>query len=124
MQIAAIRRTAVCRTIGRSFYQAGVTAVSRLRSPTCGSRAPPPRGHGKREADLDADRIRQSRVPALWFSQPIAQRAASTSTEYCAYCAPMSDHHHHDHDHSELSETELRVRALETVLTEKGYVDP
>ena len=39
----------------------------------------------------------------------------------------MSDHdhdHHHDHDHSELSETELRVRALETILTEKGYVDP
>ena len=31
---------------------------------------------------------------------------------------------HHDHDHSDLSETELRVRALETVLTEKGYVDP
>jgi len=34
------------------------------------------------------------------------------------------DHHHHDHDHSELSDTELRVRALETILTEKGYVDP
>jgi nitrile hydratase len=34
------------------------------------------------------------------------------------------DHHHRDHDHSELSETELRVRALETILTEKGYVDP
>src|SRR5882757_11415138 len=34
------------------------------------------------------------------------------------------DHHHHDHDHSELSETELRVRALESILTEKGYVDP
>src|SRR5712671_7987879 len=35
------------------------------------------------------------------------------------------DHHHHaDHDHSELSETELRVRALETILTEKGYVEP
>jgi len=33
------------------------------------------------------------------------------------------DHHHHD-DHSELSETELRVRALETILTEKGYIDP
>lgn len=31
----------------------------------------------------------------------------------------------HDHDHgSELSEMQLRVRALETVLTEKGYVDP
>jgi nitrile hydratase subunit alpha len=35
------------------------------------------------------------------------------------------DHHHHDHDHgSELSPLEARVRALETVLTEKGYVDP
>ena len=32
---------------------------------------------------------------------------------------------HDDHDHSsELSETQLRVRALETVLTEKGYIDP
>jgi nitrile hydratase subunit alpha len=38
----------------------------------------------------------------------------------------MTEHdHHHDHDHgSELSETQLRVRALETILTEKGYVDP
>jgi nitrile hydratase len=35
------------------------------------------------------------------------------------------DHDHHDHAHgSELSETQLRVRALETILTEKGYVDP
>ena len=33
-------------------------------------------------------------------------------------------HHDHDHDHSELSESQLRVRALETILTEKGYVDP
>ena len=36
----------------------------------------------------------------------------------------MSDHDH-DHDHgSHLSEVQLRVRALETILTEKGYVDP
>ena len=35
------------------------------------------------------------------------------------------DHHdHHDHHGSELSEAQLRVRALETILTEKGYVDP
>ena len=35
------------------------------------------------------------------------------------------DHHPHDHEHgSELSEMQLRVRALETILTEKGYVDP
>jgi nitrile hydratase subunit alpha len=45
---------------------------------------------------------------------------------------PMPSHDHdHDHDHeghdhhgSELSETQLRVRALETILTEKGYIDP
>src|SRR5436190_9540143 len=35
------------------------------------------------------------------------------------------DLHPHAHPHgSELSETELRVRALETILTQKGYVDP
>jgi nitrile hydratase len=34
------------------------------------------------------------------------------------------DHdHHHDHEHSELSEMQLRVRALETILIEKGYVE-
>ncbi|HEV2624521.1 MAG TPA: nitrile hydratase subunit alpha, partial [Xanthobacteraceae bacterium] len=40
----------------------------------------------------------------------------------------MAQNHGHDHDgsehSSELSEMQLRVRALETVLTEKGYVDP
>lgn len=42
----------------------------------------------------------------------------------------MSGHEHdHDRDHghdqgSHLSEAQLRVRALETILTEKGYVDP
>ena len=37
-----------------------------------------------------------------------------------------ADHDHaHGSDHgSELSEMQLRVRALETILTEKGYVDP
>jgi len=35
------------------------------------------------------------------------------------------DHpHDHDDDHSELGEMDLRVRALETVLTQKGYIDP
>jgi nitrile hydratase subunit alpha len=35
-------------------------------------------------------------------------------------------HHHHDGsgDHGELSEMDLRVRALESVLTQKGYIDP
>jgi len=36
------------------------------------------------------------------------------------------DHHHDDghDDHSHLDEMDLRVRALQTVLTEKGYIDP
>ena len=34
------------------------------------------------------------------------------------------DHDDHSHQHgSELSEMQLRLRALETVLAEKGYVD-
>ena len=39
----------------------------------------------------------------------------------------MSFDPHHAHDHpemSELSDMQARVRSLETVLTEKGYVDP
>ena len=38
----------------------------------------------------------------------------------------MAAHDHHGHDHeeaSELSETELRVRAIQTILVEKGYTD-
>ncbi|MEK8049315.1 nitrile hydratase subunit alpha [Ideonella sp. DXS22W] len=35
------------------------------------------------------------------------------------------DHDHHGHDdHSHLDEMDRRVRALETVLTAKGYIDP
>lgn len=33
-------------------------------------------------------------------------------------------HDDHGHDHSELGEMDLRVRALETVLAQKGYIDP
>jgi nitrile hydratase len=42
-----------------------------------------------------------------------------------------SDDHAHHHDHteheahgSELSEMQIRVRSLETILTQKGYIDP
>jgi nitrile hydratase len=39
--------------------------------------------------------------------------------------SPHDHDHDQDHDHgSELSEMQLRVRALETVLAEKGYIDP
>jgi nitrile hydratase len=36
----------------------------------------------------------------------------------------MSQGHEHEHEHSHLDETDLRVRALQTVLTQKGYIDP
>jgi nitrile hydratase len=39
------------------------------------------------------------------------------------YDAAVS-HEPHDHEHSELGEMGLRVRALETVLAQKGYIDP
>jgi nitrile hydratase subunit alpha len=34
------------------------------------------------------------------------------------------EHDHHDDHASELSEMQLRTRALETILLEKGYIDP
>src|SRR3984893_15142575 len=43
----------------------------------------------------------------------------------CEGLAMPDDPHSHDHAHgSELSEIQRRVRALETILTEKGYIDP
>jgi nitrile hydratase len=51
---------------------------------------------------------------------------AAMSDKHEAHDDRHHDHHGHDHQGhgSELSEMQLRVRALETVLTEKGYVDP
>jgi nitrile hydratase subunit alpha len=39
------------------------------------------------------------------------------------YILPMAAHDHDHQDGSNLSEMELRVRALETILVEKGYVE-
>jgi nitrile hydratase len=39
----------------------------------------------------------------------------------------MSDDHHHPHEHdqhSKLDDMEVRVRALRTILSQKGYIDP
>src|SRR3954463_6029472 len=37
----------------------------------------------------------------------------------------LHDDHDHDHEHgSELSRVEIRVRALQSILSEKGYVEP
>ncbi len=67
-----------------------------------------------------------------------AQRSASTAAALsyeglnpicCAGTLPgMAHDHDDDHEHadghSELDPTELRVRALQSVLTQKGYIDP
>ncbi len=42
----------------------------------------------------------------------------------CCEDMRLGSHHESHEDHSELSEVALRVRALETVLSGKGYVDP
>lgn len=40
------------------------------------------------------------------------------------YNSRMAHDQHHQHEHSELPDIELRVRALRTVLEQKGYIDP
>jgi nitrile hydratase len=54
----------------------------------------------------------------------MARRLAESRLDIAKFFRLSCVMSNHDHDHSHLSETELRVRALETVLTEKGYVDP
>jgi nitrile hydratase subunit alpha len=64
-------------------------------------------------------------MPNIYFVNKSVGASSSRSA------MSLSSHDDHDGDHgnhhehgSELSEIELRVRALETVLIEKGYVDP
>ncbi|MDB5956890.1 nitrile hydratase subunit alpha [Ramlibacter sp.] len=38
--------------------------------------------------------------------------------------ATQDPHDGHEHGHSDLDATELRVRALQSILTQKGYIDP
>ena len=48
----------------------------------------------------------------------------ASGTRLRSRLTPMGHGHDHDEDHSELEPMEVRVRALETLLTEKGYIDP
>src|SRR2546423_363122 len=63
-------------------------------------------------------------------AQDEQERGGGHGTSLLCLCGRrnMSDHHDHDDDHAEegspLTETELRVRALESLLVEKGLVDP
>src|ERR1044072_2089658 len=43
---------------------------------------------------------------------------------WVGYIFPMAKHDHNHAEGSNLSEMDLRVRALETILVEKGYIEP
>ena len=65
-----------------------------------------------------------SRVMRMLSSSSIRAREYPLSPGGLSFGWSMADDHH-DHDHgSELSETQIRVRALESALIERGLVDP
>lgn len=55
---------------------------------------------------------------------PDSQSDDHTSDHLSASGHHSHDSHDHAHDHSHLDDTALRVRSLQTLLTEKGYIDP
>ena len=55
---------------------------------------------------------------------PAANAATQRPSPAVDYDRAMDDAARSHDDHSELSEIELRVRALESILVEKGYVQP
>src|SRR5262245_17207341 len=83
------------------------------KTPIRGYAPPSPADRGRHESST------------LHMRLPCPQTGEDMNAEgFFCYDAVMSTHDH-DHEHgSELSDTQLRVRALETILTEKGYVDP
>ena len=52
-----------------------------------------------------------------------ALAAKVDGTDFVRYISPMSEHQHDHNEGSNLSEMDLRVRALETILVEKGYIE-
>src|SRR6516165_7157664 len=70
--------------------------------------------------EMLAARGRESYAVSVEAGGGLCEPAASRPQKGSAMPA---DNHTHDHG-SELSEMQLRVHALETILTEKGYVDP
>src|SRR5712691_4306170 len=69
-----------------------------------------------------------SRSPRLCRTGGLAVASGAAAMQGCrdsigGVAMAADDHRSHAHG-SELSDLQLRVRALETILTEKGYVDP
>jgi len=58
------------------------------------------------------------------IQRPCLTRETTLSSPSHDHANAHSHSHNHDHDHATLSEMDVRVRALETLLTQKGYIDP
>ncbi len=56
-------------------------------------------------------------------SEPAQQPDDNVNKRDKSALATDLDHHDHPHDHSHLDDTALRVRSLQTLLTEKGYIE-
>src|SRR5262249_13636672 len=112
----------------------------RRRWPPAGaSRTSPPSPTSSSSASASASRARPTRdCPSSW---PRGRLGPPAGVGYHAGArseTPMTEHDHephHDHGHphiddpdpphnAPLSDVQLRVRALESLLTEKGLVDP
>src|SRR6185437_8920218 len=106
----------------------GADAAAAASAPwQCLIRLPLP--HGQRSFRLIADPtsgLARKTYRRSWRDYPVARwiRAHRRQRPRSVILCAMSEHQDHQGHGSELSETQLRVRALETILTEKGYVDP
>src|SRR5215471_14783313 len=59
------------------------------------------------------------------FMKGVAASAAALASENPIKAAQVQSDHEHDHDHQAVpSDVALRVKALESLLVEKGFVDP
>src|SRR5262249_37168940 len=83
------------------------------RTPRC------PGSASVRRAPSRVQRAISRRFAQKWYGSHRSVFAVSRISD-------MSDdpHQHPPHEHSELAEMDLRVRALRTVLEQKGYIDP
>src|SRR5258708_6589532 len=124
--VRALQRSILGRNCGASFCSIRVQLMPRRPSATASVRPTGP---------APAIRTWVSKGCAIrWHIDLHRQAASPLNFADAAKDQSMPAHdegHRHNHDHghdhahgSELSDPQARVRALETVLTEKGYIDP
>ena len=119
------------------------TTITTLGTPLDRGARPPSRNGRPASVDRSADRSRITRAASPPRQSPCARisgcvrTVSSRKSKSEAKMGPPNPHHphghsDHDHDHDEhpgphgspLTDTQLRVRALESLLVDKGLVDP